>query len=341
MTRSLAEGTQAVAPATAGKPKGKAIPAKPADSARGGDVRRQPRRPTRRRRQRDGGEGRSTADAERATLTEMRAELAADRGQEPRLGRRSTRSPTSYRASPGRSICPSTSAATRPRRARLAPQGASSKMLSNTGRRAGQVLASSAAASTWRTPSPTAKNPLTARVIVNRVWQQHFGRGHGRTPRANFGASSATGRPTPNCSTTLAVRFMEDGWSREVAAPRRSCGRPSYQASSEPGRRRRHDATDAANRLPLAGEPAAGSTHRGVAGLGPAGRRRQPRPRDGRSRRSTSTATPPPPAAPIYAKISRHDLNGFLRLFDFPDANVTAARSRNEHNCAATAALRS
>ncbi len=26
----------------------------------------------------------------------------------------------------------------------------------------------------------------------------------------------------------------------------------------------------------------------------------------------------------VYAKISRHDLNGLLRLFDFPDANVTA-----------------
>jgi hypothetical protein len=26
----------------------------------------------------------------------------------------------------------------------------------------------------------------------------------------------------------------------------------------------------------------------------------------------------------VYAKISRHELNGLLRLFDFPDANVTA-----------------
>ena len=28
----------------------------------------------------------------------------------------------------------------------------------------------------------------------------------------------------------------------------------------------------------------------------------------------------------IYAKISRHDLSGFLRLFDFPDANITSDR---------------
>ena len=28
----------------------------------------------------------------------------------------------------------------------------------------------------------------------------------------------------------------------------------------------------------------------------------------------------------VYAKISRHELDGLLRLFDFPDANVTAAK---------------
>ena len=28
----------------------------------------------------------------------------------------------------------------------------------------------------------------------------------------------------------------------------------------------------------------------------------------------------------MYAKISRHELDGLLRLFDFPDANVTADR---------------
>ena len=28
----------------------------------------------------------------------------------------------------------------------------------------------------------------------------------------------------------------------------------------------------------------------------------------------------------MYAKISRHELNGLLRLFDFPDANITAEK---------------
>ena len=28
----------------------------------------------------------------------------------------------------------------------------------------------------------------------------------------------------------------------------------------------------------------------------------------------------------VYAKISRHDLNAVLRLFDFPDANITSEK---------------
>jgi hypothetical protein len=56
-----------------------------------------------------------------------------------------------------------------------------------------------------------AANPLVARVMVNRIWQHHFGEGIVRTVD-NFGRTGA--RPThPELLDYLARRFVEDGWS--------------------------------------------------------------------------------------------------------------------------------
>jgi len=54
-------------------------------------------------------------------------------------------------------------------------------------------------------------NPLTARVMVNRIWMGHFGVGLVRTP-SNFGQMGE--RPTdPLLLDYLATRFVESGWS--------------------------------------------------------------------------------------------------------------------------------
>src|SRR5258708_27992447 len=54
-------------------------------------------------------------------------------------------------------------------------------------------------------------NPMTARVMMNRVWQYHFGEGLVRTP-GNFGQLGE--RPThPELLDYLASRFIESRWS--------------------------------------------------------------------------------------------------------------------------------
>ncbi len=89
----------------------------------------------------------------------------------------------------------------------------------------------------------SARNPLTARVIVNRVWQWHFGEGLVRTP-SNFGMRSEA-PSQPRLLDWLAARFIDDGWSlkklhRRImlsATYRRSSVVPRDQISRDPDNR--------------------------------------------------------------------------------------------------------
>jgi hypothetical protein len=79
----------------------------------------------------------------------------------------------------------------------------------------------------WLT-SPT--NPLTARVMVNRLWQYHFGQGLVKTPN-DFGTRGQ--RPThPELLDHLATEFVRGGWSIK-ALQRRIMNSAVYQQRSQ------------------------------------------------------------------------------------------------------------
>jgi hypothetical protein len=160
-----------------------------------------------------------------------------------------------------------------------------------------------------------AKNPLTARVLVNRVWLHHFGQGLVRTP-SDFGLRSEP--PThPELLDHLAATFVREGWSVKnlhrrivlsAAYQQRSDDRPECRAI-DPGNRllwraerQRLDfeaLRDAllcvAGRLdPTIGGPSVNDL------LSPASRRRT-----------------------LYGYLDRLQVPGLYRTFDFPSPDST------------------
>jgi len=163
----------------------------------------------------------------------------------------------------------------------------------------------------------SSENPLTARVFVNRVWQQHFGRGIVATA-SNFGALGQ--RPThPELLDYLARRFIALGWSlkalhREIVlsatyrqasvdVPANSALDPDNQLLWRMNRRRLDIEAWRDGLLSVAG-----TLDKSLGG--PSGNLEAPD-----FHRRT-----------LYGTISRHNLNSLLRLFDFPDPNITSER---------------
>ncbi len=161
------------------------------------------------------------------------------------------------------------------------------------------------------------ENPLTARVMVNRIWQHHFGQGIVRTP-SNFGQLGE--RPThPLLLDYLARQFIENGWSlkaihREIMLSATYQWSTSYIADNyerDPDNRllwranftHRLDAEALRDAiLSVAGslDPTVGGPARQLT--------------EGHRRRT------------LYSVISRGDLDRTLVLFDFPDPNGVSAQ---------------
>jgi hypothetical protein len=161
----------------------------------------------------------------------------------------------------------------------------------------------------------TDKNPLTARVFVNRVWQHHFGRGIVGTP-SNFGKLGDA--PThPELLDTLAVRFVESGWSihwlhREImlsAAYQMGSGNDSANAGKDPENRYLWRMSPRRLDFEAWRDALLAVSGRLDATLGGPSLELK----DAKNVRRT-----------VYVKVSRAAPNEMLTMFDFPDSNVSS-----------------
>jgi len=158
------------------------------------------------------------------------------------------------------------------------------------------------------------RNPLTARVMVNRIWQHHFGQGLVRTP-SNFGQLGD--RPShPELLDYLARRLVESKWSVK-AMHREIMLSAAYQLGTEYSAKAAADDPEnrllwRANRRRLDIE-AIRDTLLFVAGDLDLSSGGPPQRLNADNKRRT-----------VYGLVSRRKLDGMLALFDFPNPNNTS-----------------
>jgi hypothetical protein len=160
--------------------------------------------------------------------------------------------------------------------------------------------------------------PLTARVMVNRIWRHHFGRGIVETP-SEFG--TAGDAPThPELLDDLTARFIASGWSVKWLHREILLSAAWQQASLAPDSEKRDPENKFFARMPrrrldfeawrdsvLA---SAGTLDLKLGGIS------APLTSDKNVRRT------------LYGNINRHELEPMLRIHDFPDpAAHSAART--------------
>ncbi len=170
------------------------------------------------------------------------------------------------------------------------------------------------------------QNPLTARVIVNRVWAWHFGQGLVRTA-SDFGLQ---GEPPshPELLDWLASRFIADGWSLKKLH-RLIMQSHTYQQASAvgPGEPPAGSARalDPDNRL-LWRFPSRAVEFEGIrdAMLAVAGGLD-----DSQGGQPFDVNDPQARGRTVYASINRAQVAPVMRAFDVPDSNFTSpGRSR-------------
>ena len=177
------------------------------------------------------------------------------------------------------------------------------------------------------------RNPLTARVIVNRVWGLFFGTPLVDTP-SNLGRSGST--PThPALLDDLAVRFMDNGWSIKWLVREIVLSAAYRQSSRNVENEKRKTKADSVIRHPSSVNERPDSANRLLARM-PRRRLSVEQWRDAvlfvcgnlkwEDGKSTELSDPANNLRTVYARVSRLKLNDFLALFDYPDANVHAEK---------------
>ncbi len=159
-------------------------------------------------------------------------------------------------------------------------------------------------------------NPLTARVMVNRIWLHHFGAGLVRTP-SDFGVRSDP--PShPELLDYLAARFMEEGWSIKKLHRLIMLSRVYQQSSNDNTRYAQSDPANQylwkMNRRRLDFEALRDSllACSGQLDLTPGG---QP---------VDITAAKNSPRRTVYGFIDRQNLPGLFRTFDFASPDTSS-----------------
>jgi hypothetical protein len=153
-------------------------------------------------------------------------------------------------------------------------------------------------------------NPLTARVLVNRLWQHHFGRGLVGTP-SDFGVRGE--RPThPELLDWLAAEFVGSGWSIKHMH-RLMLRSATYQqsASGRPAKDPDNRLLGHMNRLRLEGEAIRDSL------LAVSGRL---------DRRLGGPGKPDGVRRSVYLFARRNLRDPFLVTFDLPDSTLSCPK---------------
>lgn len=173
-------------------------------------------------------------------------------------------------------------------------------------------------------------NPLTARVMVNRIWQHHFGQGLVKTPN-DFG-SRGMAPSHPELLDHLASRFMEGGWSIK-AMHRLIMLSATYQQSSggDPPSATREDCFSPFARRRLGAEEARDSMLLASGELDRSPGRGHPFPKPaswGFTQHAPFSAVYDHPQRSVYLMTQRIKRHPFLALFDGADPNASTAERR-------------